>query len=211
MFPVLVHGQAGDNIDSIKDALVEYILAHSNKSRAEWTALIPSLFKRTEFVFVPNWGTLALPYFTSSTELGGIYSPIINPRQMTALTKSLIPSYTASHIDAKIEYLSILHRSVTMAYVPGEQNLTQYDSLNKIIPDYALLNSLLTDFNRLSIETRNWIDRMQDLVTVAESVTPYTAVPNNIRKIYRDNRLFVSMNVGQVNYLVAARSNSQYQ
>lgn len=208
--PVLVHGTAGDNVDTIKDAIQEYILAHSQKNRNEWSKLFPSLFRRTEFVFVPNWRAVAVPYFSSSTELSGIYSPIIDPRMFLDLAKSLLVGYATTHIESKIEFMTVLHRSIALAYVPGESNLTQFDRLIKVVPDYALLNSVNVDFNRLSPETRLWINRFQDLVMAAETVTPYSSVPPTIRKIYRGTKLFVSSSIGQVNYLVAAKWNPEF-
>ena len=44
---ICLSGQAGDNIDSVKDRIVEYILENSSNSQSDWEQIMPDLFKRS--------------------------------------------------------------------------------------------------------------------------------------------------------------------
>ena len=50
---LLLYGIAGNNIDSVQNALVDYILSHSTHTREEWIVIFPDLFRRTEFILAP--------------------------------------------------------------------------------------------------------------------------------------------------------------
>jgi len=57
---VLIYGRAGDNIDTIKDAIIEHILANSTHTRSEWAVKFPEIFRRTEFIILPRWDKLSV-------------------------------------------------------------------------------------------------------------------------------------------------------
>ena len=52
---VLIWGDAGDNIDSVREKIQDTILANSTHSRDEWKEVFPEIFKRNEFIIVPQW------------------------------------------------------------------------------------------------------------------------------------------------------------
>jgi hypothetical protein len=94
--------------------------------------------------------------------------------------------------------------------VNGESNIDGKKELTDIIPDYIPVPSTSTDFNRMQIATRDWILAMDNLLLLAETANENTSMPANIRRIIRNDVLFITTLHDGVNYLVAARINPFY-
>lgn len=206
-FPSLIYGMAGDNIDAIKDAIVEKIMSLTKHTRQEWEAIFPDLFKRTEFVLLPRWERIAIP---NLTDLGAVFSPILKPAECVTFAKENVPFYTPSHVADNIYTTTLLYRSLACVIVAGETNIVGKKTLWQVIPDYIVVNTSSPDFARMSLKTQEWITMINDMVRYAETVTEFSSTPKAYRKIKRGNLLFLSGVYNNVNFLVAAKSNSIY-
>lgn len=204
---VIIYGKAGDNIDAIKDAIVSYVLANSTHTNQQWAVIFPDLFKRTEFVFLPRWDLVSIPNLTTQAEL---YSSIINPDECILFAKTNISFYQQAHIDNNVRLLPYDYKAISLVCVNGESNIDGKKELTDIIPDYIPVPSTSTDFNRMQIATRDWILAMDNLLMLAEIANENTSMPANIRKIVRNNVLFITTLHEGVNYLVAAKINLFY-
>lgn len=89
---VLIYGQAGDNPDVIKDAIIAYILANSSHSEAEWTAILPDLFRKTEFILIPRWDLQSIPNMTT---ISGLYSSLAKPADTISFSQAVIDFYSS--------------------------------------------------------------------------------------------------------------------
>lgn len=205
---ILIYGQAGDNIDSIKDALEEYILSNSTHSREEWEKIFPDIFKRTEFLVVPMWKKISI---NNITELARLYSPISHGREVENFIKANFPQYAATHVENKLRTLPYPHKHVLLATLSGTGNSDEQQVIEQLFPDYLPVPSTSLDFNRMKDSTREWSSFMFDLIVEADKVTTYTSVPRTMRKVRRNGILFVSALHDNINYLVAARSNAIFQ
>jgi hypothetical protein len=204
---VLVYGKAGDNIDTIKDAIIAYVLENSTHTNQEWETILPDLFKRTEFIFLPRWDKEAIP---NLTVLAGIYSSILNPKECIQFAKDNIGFYDDAFIEDNVNILPYDYKAISLVCVNGSSNIAGKETILDIIPDCIPISSTSTDFNRMQIATREWILLMDDMLVLAETATEFTTVPSPYRRIIRENKLFISMLYNNVNYLVAAKSNSFY-
>lgn len=204
---VLVYGKSGDNIDAIKDAIVSYVLANSAHTNQQWAVILPDLFKRTEFVFLPRWDLISIPNLSTQAEL---YSSIINPDECVLFAKANISFYQQAHIDTNVRLLPYDYKAISLVCVNGESNIDGKKELTDIIPDYIPVPSTSTDFNRMQIATRDWILAMDNLLLLAETANENTSMPANIRRIIRNDVLFITTLHDGVNYLVAARINPFY-
>lgn len=200
---VLIYGAGGDNIDSIKDAITTYILAHSTHTLAEWTAILPSLFRRTEFTILPRWDKYAIPNMTIQT---GIYSPIMGPAEMLSFVKTKLPLMPSTHIDSYLNVVPSTFRSLSLAIISNPQNLGMVFAIKDLFPDYINISTGSTDFNRMDINTQDWVNMVESLLIVAENVTPFTDVPPGTRKVTRNGILYVAKVYANIQYLVAAKS-----
>lgn len=205
---VLIYGKAGDNIDAIKDAMVEFILANSSHSRAEWEVILPDLFRRTEFVMLPRWDKKSIP---NLTELAALYASMLNPMECVQFAKNAINFYPQVFIEANTTVFPYDYKALSVVAVNGDTNVDTKKTLVQVFPDYIPVPSTSPDFNRMQIKTRNWLIFLEQLLIAAETVGEFTSVPANMRKQRRGGLLFVSGMYDNVNYLVAARSNSIYQ
>lgn len=203
---VALYGQQGDNIDNIKDAIVDYILKNSTRGRNDWESILPDLFRRTEFVVLPRWDLISIP---NQTDLSSLYKNMMNPKECLSFAKSSISFYDSAFIDDNTIVLPFDYKALSLVAVNGNTNVVEAAKLDKLFSDYVPIPSTSADFNRMTESTRNWILFMQKLVIVAETAQTYSAVPNTMRKQVRNGNLYISAMYNNINYLVAARSNKQ--
>jgi hypothetical protein len=203
LWSVLIYGAAGDNIDTIKDATIAYILANSTHSRAEWTVILPDLFKRTEFVVLPRWTNLAIPNLTTTV---GIYSPVINLRESNIYAKAKVPEYTSAHIDLYLTALGVNYKSLAVLCISNPENRDGKFELRTLYPDYINVGTNSLDFNRMSAVTQEFVDLLERMLIVAETMTEFSDVPPEVRRVKRGTRVFASAVYDNIQYLVLSRS-----
>lgn len=201
---VLVYGIAGDNIDAIKDALVDYILTNTNKPRENWEAVLPEIFRRTEFVLLPRWDLLSVPNLTI---LSGLYGSIVTPQNVLAFSKNSISFYTDTHIHSNVVTFPYDFKGITLHAVAGPQNREGCKKLTDLFPDYVPVPSTSLDFSRMQFKTQEWVYLIGEMLLMAETANAYSATGGKLRKIYRDNKLYISTTYDNVSYLMSARSN----
>lgn len=204
---MLIYGKVGDNIDAIKDAIVEYVLFHSTHTRTEWEEVLPDLFKRTEFVMLPRWDKVAIP---NLTELSSLYQSMLDPVECIAFAKANIPFYTNDFINNNVLIFPYDYKAITIVSVNGMTNVNEKRTLSGIFPDYIPINTSSPDFNRMQLKTQAWVLFFERLLITAETATRYSSIPPTQRRIIRNDALFISAVYDNVNYLVAARINNYY-
>lgn len=201
---VLIYGLQGDNIDAIKDAIIAHVLANSSHTREEWEAIMPDLFKRTEFVLLPRWDKIAIPDLAVQS---GIYSAIASPQEVLRHAKSKITFYQPTWIDTEdnVKIIPFIYKGLSITVVKGPNNDTFASSLEKLFPDYVALSSSSLDFNRLQLLTQDWILLIDRMLIVAENFESYTTIPEPFRIIYRDNKKYLSAYFNNVNFIMDLR------
>lgn len=204
----IVYGKTGDNIDSIKDAMIDYVLGNSIHNKAEWEVILPDLFKRTEFIMLPRWDKVSIPNLTTAANL---YSSMVDPLESLNFAKATVNFYDQAYVESNCYAFPFDYKAISILSVNGITNSAANRTLSGIFPDYIPVNTSSPDFSRMSIKTREWMLYLQELIINAETVTPFTSVPLNMRKQYKGGKLFVSGMYDNVNYLVAARFNDIYQ
>jgi hypothetical protein len=202
---VLVYGKVGDNIDSIKDAIVEYVLTNSTHTKSEWEVILPDIFKRTEFVLLPRWDKISIPNLGN---LSSLYSSAVSPLEAIAYAKRAINFYSTTFIDSNITIFPYDYKALAIVAVNGNTNIEGSETLFGLFPDYIPVPSTSADFNRMQVKTRNWLIFLEQLLIIAETATQFTSVPLFARKQYRNNLLYISGMYDNVNYLIAAKSNT---
>lgn len=204
---VLIYGKAGDNIDTIKDAIVDYVLVRSLHTRTEWETIIPDLFKRTEFVIYPRWDKYAIPNLATSS---AIYSSLLDPNECVSFAVAHTPFYNTSHVQQNITIMPFDYKALSLIVVNGLTNIEGRKKISTMFSDYIPVSTTSLDFNRMLENTRSWVLFLQALLIAAETATIFTTIPGQFRRTIRNNILFISGIYGNVNYLVAAKSNSFY-
>ena len=201
---VVVYGKNGDNIDAIKDAIVKSILSQSTHLQEDWEVIFPDIFLRTEFLLYPRWDKVAIP---NLTVLSALYSAVQDPTEVLSFAKTVWPVIPADWIEANLAIVPFDYKALAVIVLNGQKNLIEKKDWKALFPDYVPVSTSSLDFNRMSVVTREWLIAMEALLVIAETMTPFTGVPNPYRRVIRDDTLYVGALIDNVNYLVAARSN----
>lgn len=199
---MLIYGIAGDNIDSIKDAFIDYVLANSTHSRTEWERIIPSLFKRTEFILLPRWDKYSIPNLLIEE---GLYSSLSDPLEVIAFCKHNVPYYSNTHVERNITIVPHDYKAISIYVVNGTANIEGKEKFNLLFRDYIPVASTSLDFNRMSTKTREWLLMLQELIILAETTDEFSSLPRKFRRIFRENQLYVSTVVDNVHYLMLTK------
>lgn len=201
---VLIYGEAGDNIDSIKDAIIEYILSHTTRTREEWTEIFPDIFKRTEFILLPDWNQYAIP---NRQVEAGIYSPILNVSGIIPELTRFTSLVEEGHRNRHTEVMSHPYKSMLISSVSSQENRDNKFSLKDFFPDYIAQSSTSQDFNRQNDTTRLWSEKLTEMIILAEEMTKTSDIPRRYTRLIRGDILYLVMNYENVHYLVVAKWN----
>lgn len=207
VWTTIIYGKAGDNVDSIKDAIVDYVLANSTHEREEWEVIYPDIMKRTEFIILPRWDLMSIPNLTL---MSGLYSSIVDPAECIQFCKDNISFYSDDFIATNVNILPYDYKAIMLLIVNGFSNTTDKQKLNLLFSDYLPVPSLDADFNKMTPYTRNWSLLISELLIISETATKFTTVPTNYRRVERNNVVYISKLYDNVNYLMAVKSNTFY-
>lgn len=201
---LLVYGVLGDNQDAMRQAIIDYTIQNSIHTIDEWAVKIPDLFKRTEFVIVPRWDLYAIENLSIQA---GLYSCAVDPVDCLSFVKAKINFYTDAHIHNNLTIAPHFHKYLALCIVNGPDNQTGKAKFKDLFKDYTFAPTDSLDHNRMTVYTREWINILTNMLVVAENMDALTTVPTYMRKVRRNNKLYVSAIYDNVNYLVYAKNN----
>lgn len=212
----VIYGIAGDNIDTIKEELSNWILDNSTHTREEWAEIFPDIFTSTEFIITPMWSQYAIP---NETLQEGVYSPVVNVQNGLNIARqsSTGTSYTQNHIDDVLAVVGCPFKSIALLVVGGPENRDGKDRFEEVWPDYIAVMTSSLDFNRMQPETQNWVQMLQAMLVTAETMSEFSDLPQapypmtRLRRTNADGKTFmyVVCNFDNIQYLVASRASVQ--
>lgn len=200
---VLIYGAAGNSPDLIQEAIAEYVLANSSRPRSDWVTLLPDIFKRTEFVFVPMFDR-----FASGQRLlsHGVYSPIFSAGELLNYVEKYAPSeYPRAHVRANAQALGWPYRSLATAVIGNIENRDGKFKISDLYADYINVPTDDTDINRMSQATQEWALMMGELIVLAEGWSESTDLPVGTYIVERDGRIFLGRSKDRVLMLVMTK------
>lgn len=202
----IVYGVAGNNIDLIKQAIVDDIMANTTHTQAEWAAILPDLFRTTEFIITPFWKQYSIP---NRTYQAGIYSPTVDPRtNLTLIRRTARPviTYTSTWVNAQYELSQHIYKSLAFSVVGNPQNRDGVVRFSKQFTDYMVVTNDGADFDRITPLTQDWMTLFAKLLLAAEEMDMYSSVPVGVSRIIRDGVVYASAFYKNINYLVVCRA-----
>lgn len=203
----ILYGLAGNTVDAQDNALEAYILANTSHTRDEWVAIFPDIFKRTEFTMIPQWQNIAIPARLNGGP--GIYSPATNLTEALALLPQFA-SYPLAHINANGAVMGHPYKSLSILSIGSDQNRNNMFALTDVFPDLIMVSSTSTDFARMSQATQTFLLALASMLLVAETMTQYSSIPLGFTKLIRNGTLYLVYNYETIDFLVAAKSNTQF-
>lgn len=201
---VLIYGPAGNNIDSIKDALVDYVLKNSTHTRDEWIKILPDLFKRTEFLITPQYTEYAIENLEVQA---GINSPIANVKKAVQWMKDNAWNYPPAHVENYCDVFTHPYKSLSITSVGSVENRDNLFSLRQVFPDFISVNTMSQDFDRMSEPTRNWAEKLSEMLILADTANRYTTLPGTYTKVQRNGKWYIVYSYQNIHYLVSMKSN----
>lgn len=201
---VVIYGDAGRNIDSIRQAISKWIIANSEYGEDQWQQLFPDIFGATEFVFTPYWPHVAIP---DDAVNGGIYAPINNVQQALTMSKALVKGngYTEQYIADNLNIMASVYKSVQVGVVGGYRNRDGVNQLSDRWPDYIALSTSSIDFARMSESTQKMILLMNKMFAIAETMTASSSVPRGFMRLIRGGILYVTASYERTSMIVTSR------
>jgi len=198
-------GIAGENIDIVRTAFQNYILDNSSHTREEWTPVLPDLFLSTEFIIIPGWNVYAIP----NQELQkGIYSPQLSYIQINRLLGNGLPdNYLANvaQLQLNVAITATMYMSLGLVTAGGPENREGMERLNQVMPEYIVVPTTSSEFNRMDENTRNWVILLNKALLQAELADDaYELTPGFIR-VVRDGKTYISFFYDSVLYLVLTK------
>lgn len=201
---VIVYGEAGNNPDLIKDAIVKDIMDKSDRPREDWEVILPDLFLTTEFIFTPLWNRYSVP---NAQFQGGIHSPIFDPSTDLPTIKKTVrgPGYTEVYIQNNYQTSVNQYKSLAFGVVGNPQNRAGVIKFNQKFPQYVVSETGSGDSNRIDPETLEWMMVFSRLIKAAEEMTLYSSVPRGVSRMRRDGIIYASAFFKNVNYMVVSK------
>lgn len=204
-FVTLVYGESGNNIDAVKEAIIEHLLTNSSKTREEWAVIFPDLFTSTEMILSPFWSNYAIPNLTPTSGLYSSITPLDQISQL-ALLSCKGKGYTDEHILEVASVVSTNYKGLHVVAVGGPDNRDGLSTFKKLFPDYMNLVSTSPDFSRMSPFTRDFILVMVDLLKQAEIMGNNT--PFGYTRVTREGIIYLAKSYARIQFLVPIKVNN---
>ena len=206
----LIWGAAGDNIDAIKEQLAEWILDNSTHTREEWVTIFPDIFTSTEFIITPMWNQHAVP---NQTLQAGVYSPSVNVQRALTIARKTCTgtNYNNVHVDENLAVVSSMFKSISLLICGGPENRNGNARFECEYRDYMAVVTSSPDFSRMQPETQDWINKIYEMLIVAEEMTEFSDIPLGMTRLKRrtpanDEILYLVRSIRDVQYLMVAAS-----
>jgi hypothetical protein len=203
---VAIYGVAGKNPLAIKEAIAEYILAHSAFVREDWIPVFPDIFTSTEFVIVPMWYKRSVP---DETARGQMYSPILSHDEVLKKAQKYIKYPKSGHVKKYLQSSLIQYKSLAFVTAGGVENRDNKYLLSDYFPKYIVTPTMSGDFNRMDKRTTDWVHMLYGAVIAAEEMDEYSYLDVEYARVERDGLMFVGFSYENVLYLVLARTSME--
>ena len=175
---LIVYGRAGLNPSRQKQALREYILAHSEHGVADWVKVFPEIFTSTMFTIVPCYSVRGIP---NLEDQGALYSPMV-PYDLFAKAVTKFGGWSQPAVGEEtnvfpvpttdVVTLPTLYKSLCSTVIAGPENEEGKKTLHQVVPDYGLIAEG-PDFTRISSDTADWIRLLFQAMIAAEEYHDY--------------------------------------
>lgn len=201
-FTIVGYGKNGNNDDAIYELLKADILANSKFTEEEWALVIPDLFNPIEYVVAPDWMSYSIP---NKTTEAGINSPVVDFETMLAMPIKVMKWYEEDHIRKSLQVFPSLTKSLGLYAVAKPTNRNGQIKLKELYPDYALIASRDTEFDRISPDTQQFIYDMQTMLKAAEVMTEFSELTDGVSRVIRDGVICAAKSVNGIKFLVVAK------
>ena len=194
----IVYGPAGNNVDFINQAIVDYLENESGLPMSQWELIYPGLFSSTEFYLVPSWGRVAI---SEQDPANGIYSPTVMIADIFSDLVEFAYGYNEQYIRDNATTSNAVWKSVQFGSIGNVNNAGGNIRLDQMYPDYISVPTSSIDFNRMSQATQQFAIFLGEMFEVAEEATPTSTLPPGYTRSLKGDNVYVGYRLGDVNFL----------
>lgn len=203
-FTCLIYGEAGNNIDLIKEAITSYLINSSTQTRDQWKAILPDLFLRTEVMLFPQWGTMAIENVVGGNN--GIYSPIQLLQTVLTQVQNDATGYDPTYVQNNAQIWTFPYMSISIASIGNSENRDGKTKVTDWYPDYFFTPNTSADFNRMSLDTQGWFDMLMEMMPIARDMTSGSTIPNGYSRVVRGTKMYLAKSYDDVQFLIQAQA-----
>jgi len=204
VWPTLIYGPEGSDLDSVKEAIVHYIETHSTYDISIWKATFPELFTRVEIVYVPLWERISIE---NQTPVTSMYSSVVPLKSIEDAIHLVRPEVDAAYRSDRVEVMYGTYKTIAYATIGGETNPFGKQRVTELYPDYLPIDTNSADFPRMQVETQNYVLALNRLTMAAETMNKFTPVPQGIKRVVRGADVYACMTLQGVRHMVYCRLN----
>jgi hypothetical protein len=199
----LVYGPRGNFTDAIRAAVADYIATNSTAAVTSWKAVLPDVYRTTEFIVIPSWSKMAV---LDRALTSGVYSPVCSLNDEIAYLKSVVSEYSPTHVGANAQVLTHPYKCLTIGVIGNIQNRGNKFKLTDMYPDYINVSTTSPDFGRMSVSTQGLAVHLSAMLVLAETMQQFTELPTQYRRLIRNGILYITVSYENVTFLVAAKN-----
>lgn len=197
-FTAIIYGNASDVDEQLYETIKEEILNNSVFDETVWEPHLPDLFNPLEFTCVPYWNTVGL---INETKAASTYSPIGDYADSLVLPTKYCPTINSQDLIKSLQTVPFMYNNTLVAFVAKAKNYGGKIKIRELYPDYQILSALDYDNGRVEPETFDFIRQMETLLSAAEVVRPDGIPPAGVKRLVRNDILYVTKRIAKVNYL----------
>lgn len=201
-FGLNAYGQKASSADEQRKAIADYILANSSYNRIDWAQVFPSIFKTNEVYIIPAWDLESVP---NQSLIGALYSPVIGVSNALRLGNKYAFGYAPDHINAYLEVVPVPYKSMTTVSIGSATNTDDQYSLLDTFPEYAFIHAHSTDYYRIPETTRAFMEKLYELVILAENFTLTSPIPSDVSQIDRNGYYYLTAAVNGLSMIVLTK------
>ena len=204
---VMIYGRAGNDLDQIRLALIDRIMANTTYTREEWVEIFPDIFIPTEFIISPMWHKYAIP---NQTIQAGMYSPVVGVNEAVSVATNfcLGLGYESEHLTFNTQVLPVAYKTTALLVTGNNLNRDGITEIAGHFPDYTDIPLTHPDFARMTPKTQEWIRLVTTALVYSETLGIYSPVPEGYSRIVRDGVIYLAREYHGVQYMVVTKTSS---
>lgn len=205
---VIIYGESGNNSDIIREHIVDYVLANSEKTREEWEVIYPDLFLPNEYYITPFWDRFSLP---NQRTAAGMYSPTSRFKDHFSYAASTFHMVPVNHIHQNMTVSGTTYKGLQFIACSNEKNRDPRKSFDELWPAYIDITTNSVDFNRVPADTQAFIRKLIHAFVICDNIDQLVDMPEGVSHVTRGNNRYLTMNHNDMQYLISLKSNQIYE
>lgn len=201
-FGLNAYGQTASSVDEQRKAIADHILANSSYNRIDWAQVFPSIFKTNEVYIIPAWDEISLE---NMTLVGSLYSPVLPINKALRIGNKYAFGYTTEHVNTHLETVPVAYKSLATVSIGSATNTNDQYSLRDTFPEYAFIHAHSNDYSSLPENTRDFMNKLYQVIILAEHFTLTSPIPSDISHIERNGWHYLTAAVDGLSMIVLTK------